>query len=372
MGIDWAVRSTSTTLTRALSRHSMGRPPPGGREVTVSTTEPLLRAWPDLARLPWARVDGGLINTTFRVGSPPVAAVQALAPIFAPTVNADIDVVTRHVRARGVVTPLLIPTCDGALFASDDDGRCWRALTWVPGDTVHRLASPAQAREAGALVGRWHRALHGLAHTFAFARAGVHDTPAHMAALEAALGACPEHRLAPQVTPVARAILAGYAALPPSPPAPVQICHGDLKVSNIRFDADGRAIALVDLDTMGPQPLDAELGDAWRSWCNPLGEDDPEGRFDLDLFEASARGYLAEHPLTPPAREAVALGPERIALELAARFCRDALEERYFGFCVAVAPTRGEHNLLRARGQLSLAGSMREQRDRIGAVLAAA
>jgi hypothetical protein len=121
---------------------------------------------------------------------------------------------------------------------------------------------------------------------------------------------------------------------------------------------------------MGLQTLDAELGDAWRSWCNPRGEDDPEGCFDLGLFEAATLAYLAENPAARAAHEALALGPERIALELAARFCRDALEERYFGWSVAVAPSRGEHNLLRARGQLSLAHSIRKDRPAIERILA--
>lgn len=328
---------------------------------------PLLAPWPALAALPWRRVDDGLINGTWRVGEPPVAAVQVLAPIFAPAVNRDIDAVTRHLQARGVPTPLVLPTRDGALWAEGPDGRCWRALTWVPGETVHRLTSTAQAREAGALVGRWHRATTDLVHTFAFGRPGVHDTPAHMAGLEAAVAAKTEHRLAAAVAPVAAAILDGWRTLPQPPPAPVQICHGDLKISNVRF-AGGAAVALVDLDTMGPQPLDVELGDAWRSWCNPCGEDDPDGRFDLGLFEAAAEGYLGENPVGAAA-PSLALGPERIALELASRFCRDALEERYFGWSAAVAPTRGEHNLLRARGQLSLARSIRAQRDAIAAVL---
>lgn len=331
---------------------------------------PLLTPWPHLAALPWARIDDGLINGTWRVGDPPVAVVQVLAPIFEPDVNVDIATVTRHLQARGMETPLLVPTGAGALCAVVD-GRCWRALSWVPGATVHRVTTAEQAREAGALVGRWHEAVADLDHEFAFARAGVHDTPAHMARLQASLATHAGHRLAPLVAPVAHAILQGYQTLPAAPPAPVQVCHGDLKISNIRFAPDGRATALVDLDTMGRQPLDVELGDAWRSWCNPRGEDEPDGRFDLALFEAAARGYLSARPLPPVTRASVALGTERVALELAARFCRDALEEQYFGWSPAVAPTRGEHNLLRARGQLAVATSARAQRSAIAAILRA-
>jgi hypothetical protein len=66
-------------------------------------------------------------------------------------------------------------------------------------------------------------------------------------------------------------------------------------------------------------PLAHELGDAWRSWCNRAGENQPEARFDLELFEASLAGWLAGFGEQPSAaeREALLLGPEWISLELA-------------------------------------------------------
>ncbi len=66
--------------------------------------------------------------------------------------------------------------------------------------------------------------------------------------------------------------------------------------------------------------------------------------------------------LAPGERESLALGLERIALELAARFATDALEERYFAWDPARFASRGEHDLLRARGQLSLYRQARETR----------
>ena len=48
------------------------------------------------------------------------------------------------------------------------------------------------------------------------------------------------------------------------------------------------------------------------------------------------------------------LGVEWVSLELAARFAADALAESYFGWNAARFPGRGEHNLVRARGQWSL------------------
>jgi aminoglycoside phosphotransferase (APT) family kinase protein len=147
------------------------------------------------------------------------------------------------------------------------------------------------------------------------------------------------------------------------------VAHGDLKISNLRFTEEGEGLCLLDLDTMGQLPLSVELGDAWRSWCNPAAEDSDETAFSLELFEASARAYLAESPQPAEVREQLGAGIERICLELAARFAADALEESYFGWSAEVAPSRGEHNLLRARGQLALASSVIRQRSAIEAIL---
>ena len=65
-----------------------------------------------------------------------------------------------------------------------------------------------------------------------------------------------------------------------------------------------------------------------------------------------------------------------ISLELAARFCADALNERYFGWDAERFAGRGEHNLHRAHGQHSLfraaAPSRAEREDAIEAARAGA
>lgn len=330
--------------------------------------QPPLSAWPALEGLDHRPLSGGLINDTFSVGDPPVAVVQRLHRIFRPEVNLDILAVTAHLAEKGLVTPRLLPTTDG-WWVLDDEGGCWRALSWVPGVTVHALDGPARAAEAGALVARWHAATDDLDHDFAFSRPGAHDTPAHMAKLRRVLDEHRAHRLYDEVAPLAEGLLADWGTWEGRLDLPERLAHGDLKVSNLRFTEDGRGLCLLDLDTMGRLSLDVELGDAWRSWCNRSSEDAAEVRFDTELFGASARAYLAVRPLDDETRDALPGGVERICLELASRFAADALEECYFGWSSEVAPTRGEHNLVRARGQLALARSTRASRQEMERLL---
>src|SRR5262249_31493875 len=142
---------------------------------------------------------------------------------------------------------------------------------------------------------------------------------------------------------------AAFAALPRGH------AHGDLKISNVLFTGDGEAHALLDLDTLGRLPIAFELGDAFRSWCNPLGEDVAETRFDLEVFAAAVAGYAGARALAPEEVASLVPGVETIALELAARFCVDVFEDRYFGWDSAHFPSRREHNRVRACGQLALA-----------------
>jgi hypothetical protein len=119
------------------------------------------------------------------------------------------------------------------------------------------------------------------------------------------------------------------------------------------------AICLVDLDTLGRQSIAYELGDALRSWCNPHGEDIADPEADRAIFEAAMAGYLdaAGDLLTPTERDSIAPGMVTVCIELASRFCADAIEDCYFGWDPARFPNRRAHNLVRARGQLALGRS---------------
>jgi hypothetical protein len=113
-----------------------------------------------------------------------------------------------------------------------------------------------------------------------------------------------------------------------------------------------------------------ELGDAFRSWCNPAGEDTEKTEFSLEIFAAAVAGYAGIAGRFIDDEEVAGIVPaiETIYTELAARFCADALLEDYFAWDPERFSTRTEHNLVRARGQLNAAKdlvSKREEADRI-------
>lgn len=309
----------------------------------------------------------GLINQTWRVDAPGGErwVLQRVNPIFTAAVNQDIEAITARLAEHGVLTPRLVPTQAGELCAQQPDG-VFRLLTFLDGEVVSSLGEPSRAASVARLVARFHLALQGFDHTFAFTRPGPHDTPRHLAFLKTTLAEHGEHPRFAEVLPVAQAILEHGAALPVLGPLPIRIIHGDLKVTNVMFaHGSDEALALLDLDTMAHDTLAAEMGDALRSWCNPLGESDPRAELDVGLYRAATEAYVdaAGPTLTDGERAALPGGLETIALELASRFCADALRESYFGWDAQRFGSRSEHNLVRARSQLSLASSVRAQRS---------
>jgi Ser/Thr protein kinase RdoA (MazF antagonist) len=245
------------------------------------------------------------------------------------------------------------------------------------------VPDPAWAEAGGALVGRFHRAVADLSHAYHFTRAGVHDTAAHLAKLRARVDPASRAQNASlhigggtgdvEAEELGREILA--VPLPALPEQPRRHVHGDLKISNLLFRRDPlRAVALVDLDTLALGSMAFELGDALRSWCNPHGEDAGHVHFELPIFAAAIAGFRAEADalVTRDERIAIVTGLETVCLELAARFCVDAFEDRYFGWDASRFPSRRAHNLVRARGQLALGAAVRAARREALAIVTTA
>ncbi len=335
----------------------------------LEVPESVLSAW-GLDGSNTSPLGSGLINRTWLVtaGTGPGSrryVLQQVNPIFPPEVNEDIQVVAAHLRSRGLTAPELLPTRDGRLWLPDPGG-AYRLMTHVAGVSRDRLANAAEAREAGDLLGHFHRALDGLRHEFRNGRPGVHDTARHLGVLRQALEEHRAHRDFAAIRPIADEILQLAAALPPLPVVRDRIVHGDPKINNLLFDAEtNQALCFIDLDTLGPMPLPLELGDAFRSWCNPVGEDRRDGAFALDLFTAAIDGYAAATAgwITPAESGAVVAGTLTIYVELAARFCADALRESYFGWDSTRFPSRSAHNQARAASQLTAARSLWDVRS---------
>src|SRR5688500_13761880 len=113
--------------------------------------KPVIAAF-DLEPDSLVRATSGLMNPTWYASSRGGAALvlQRVNPIFSAEVNIDIAAVTEHLASKGVLTPRLVPTRDGALWLEHEG--VWRTLTRIDGVCLDALEAPSQARAAGRIV----------------------------------------------------------------------------------------------------------------------------------------------------------------------------------------------------------------------------
>lgn len=135
---------------------------------------------------------------------------------------------------------------------------------------------------------------------------------------------------------------------------PKRICHCDTKVNNMMFDADGRILCVIDLDTVMPSYVFSDFGDFLRTAANPVAEDSPEldkVDFDMEIFKAFTRGYLkgTKPFLTPVERENLPYAACLFPFMQAVRFFADYINgDTYYKIKYP------EHNLVRTRNQMRL------------------
>ncbi len=306
----------------------------------------------------------GLLNETHAVrdatGGRFIA--QRLNPVFDPAVNDNILRVTQHLASHGVPTFRVI-TVDGTPALDLGDDGLWRLITRLPGESFDRPRDRAQVLEAGRAFGALHRALFDFSEPLHPLGFPFHETQTHFMELAAALRANADHDFYRDVAALADEILDASRTLPRFDSLPRRVVHGDLKLNNLLFATDTDDVPLVcgiiDLDTVSRLPLAYDWGDAMRSWCNRSSEDTPEAELDLDFVAAAAEGLWsafangAVHPSEDEVRS-FGVGLDVIALELCARFAADVLRESYFAWDETRYARAAEHNLFRARGQLSL------------------
>ena len=311
------------------------------------------------------RATSGLIHQTWIVETQSTEryVVQQLHALIPPEVNERIRVVTQRLRELGLCTPVLVMTASGEYFVRLGEVS-WRVLTYVPGSSFGTMPDVDHAREAGRLLARFHTAGVNWAELANLPVSTTHDLSRHLEVLRSVLEKGSQHNDRAKIARLADEIFGFSKTLPRTATNPPRLVHGDPKLSNILFGTSGAAICLVDLDTVGLMDLVWELGDAFRSWCNPSGEDTENTAFSLDIFEHAMSGYAEiGHRFIDP-QEVAGIVPAimTIYIELAARFCADALLERYFGWDPARFSSRSAHNFIRAQGQLNAAKDLLTKR----------
>ncbi len=323
---------------------------------------------------------GGHINASYFLSegaAPPRWLLQRInREVFASPeqVMRNIEVVltgAMGVPDAGIALPALLRTQSGHAWATDADGELWRCWAVAPGLRSSARADTAwDAHEAGRAFGAFARLATVLdASLLEETIPGFHDTPGRLARLEASIARNMSGRAGRAREEIAQALQ--YRALAPLLTAPLalgqvprRVTHNDAKIANVLFDAgSGRAVMVIDLDTVMPGTPLFDFGDLVRSSVSPAAEDATDlatVEAEPAMYRALLEGYLEGTGglLTPAERLLLEPAGRVITWEQAIRFLTDYLDgDLYF------ATAHREHNLERTRAQLALLASLDRQQE---------
>ena len=307
-------------------------------------------------------------------------------------VMANLAALTEHVEARHSAgtwadqscddrpwdVPRPIPLADGSANWLLSNGEAWRMLSFVNDATsLDTIDNPEQAQEVGRALGTFHRLIHDLpAERLADTLEGFHITPGYLAAYEteragSQVERCEASRWCEAFVDERRDLAPVLEDAKASGRLQLRPIHGDPKVNNVMVCAtSGKAVALVDLDTVKPGLIHYDIGDCLRSGCNPLGEETLDFNavhFDLELCRAMLGGYLSEGRAFLREADIAHLfdAIRLIPFELGLRFFSD-----HWAGNVYFKARHSRHNLERAQVQFRLVESIEAQEPAIRGLIA--
>jgi len=267
----------------------------------------------------------------------------------------------------------LIPAHDGKFFVRDHAGCYWRCFNYLTHYPIpEKTINTHTAHEGGKALGDFQtvvsdlpgKPLHETIPDF-------HTLNQRFASFEKALKAAGLERAGnalPEIT-FFKNHISTLIDFDKQHHIPVRITHNDTKFNNILFDEKGKAICLIDLDTVMNGYVLYDFGDAIRTLANTTCEDEMDVglvEFRFDLFAAFTRGYLesTNQMLTNAERDLLAFSTKLMTYLIGLRFLTDYLEgDNYY------KTSYPDHNLVRTRNQIAFYRKLEENNDRMAAFI---
>lgn len=262
----------------------------------------------------------------------------------------------------------LIPAREGKPFVTDEQGECWRIYRFIDRTVCYENAGDEEIfRRSAMAFGRFQKLLANYpAEKLHVTIPDFHNTPARFRQFWNAVLEDAAHRRKEVEEEIS--FLAEKEALSRKLERahregilPIRVTHNDTKLNNILFDAcSGKALCVLDLDTVMPGFSVTDFGDAIRFGASTAAEDEPDlGKvhFDRHLYRVYREGFLegCGGSLLEGEEALLFEGAKVITYEQALRFLAD-----YLAGDVYYKISRPDHNLLRARTQIRLLQEMLE------------
>ena len=274
-------------------------------------------------------------------------------------------------------TLTVIKTVDGKNYYQYDENNVFRMYSFVENTkSIENSKTPEDLYEAGVGFGRFQRMLSDYpADTLHESIKDFHHTPKRVEALKLAIREDKAGRAASVEAEISFALEQAVWADQvvkgiEDGSIPLRVTHNDTKINNILFDQEtGKAVCVIDLDTVMPGSMLYDFGDALRMGGSTGAEDETDLSkvwFDETAFEAFAKGYLSEmkDDLTETELELLPFSVKLMTYECGIRFLTDYLNgDTYFKI------HREHHNLERARNQFKLVADIAGKEERLSAMI---
>ena len=298
----------------------------------------------------------GLINKTWLIKTRDQEYIlQEVSPIFDVTIHDDAWAVCSFIAPQGLTVPKLISTDDNKLYYNLDN-KIFRALKYINGQSYHKIINLTMAEQSGLILGKFHKALLNFNYNYRSQRRQAGDFVFHANNLKQAIQEQNHHEYYARAYNLATNMINNMHNLIQNQTVTSRHIHGDPKISNILFDNNYHALALVDFDTLNKGGWSLEIADALRSWCNPNQEDILEAHVDLEIAKNALAGYGEIMKGLWSAQERVELinNMQAITLCLAMRYLTDVFYEKYWAYDTARFVRPADHNILRAQAMYNL------------------
>lgn len=325
----------------------------------------------------------GHINDTYCVGTPRLILQRINTNIFKDPdgLMENIENVTAFLRKKIQAeggnpdreTLTVIKTVDGKNCYKHDDNNVFRMYIFIEHTkSIENDKTYDDLYEAGLGFGRFQRMLEDFPVEILHETIpDFHNTPKRVEALKKAIeenlagrrdSVQEEIKFALEKSAFADRVVKGMEA----GKIPMRVTHNDTKINNILFDEKtGKAVSVIDLDTVMPGSMLYDFGDALRMGGSTGAEDETDlskVNFDAKAFESFAKGYIAEmkDSLTDDELKLLPFSVKLLTYECGIRFLTDYLNgDTYFKI------HREHHNLDRARNQFKLVADLENMEEEL-------
>ncbi|HEX5654749.1 MAG TPA: aminoglycoside phosphotransferase family protein [Chitinophagaceae bacterium] len=255
-------------------------------------------------------IGSGLINHTWKIdaGGREYILQRVNQNVFPEPgkIAANIELVAAHLKqnhpAYFFVAPIHSRTGQSMIYLQDSG--YFRLFPFVAGSyTIDVVNTPEQAFEAAQQFGRFTKLLDDLdSEQLALTIPGFHDLALRYhqflrSTREGNPGRIRDAAMAINKLLDHAGIVHEFEKIKSDPAFRLRVCHHDCKISNVLFDQSGKAICVIDLDTVMPGYYFSDLGDMMRTYLSPASEEETDiSKIAIrdDFYKAIVDGYYGE------------------------------------------------------------------------------